>query len=196
MKWLFCSALALASVAVIVYSLGKADDAPAPAQPGGVWGTAVDGLSCSIRTNKTTYACGEDVLLDVFLRCDADRGLKVIRPLIHFSYLGDALPLHIVGPAGLCSYTGPVLVPPPPPRQDSWIDLYRGEITGISSIYQAPVRIIPKFWSLDRPGTYTIRLNFEQRKNEYYDTKTRAMLPLTAWEGAATSNEVTITVKE
>ena len=196
MKWRFYSALALISVALAVYSLSKAGDTPGQAQPEGVWGAAVNGLSCSIRAAKSTYAPGEDVMLDVFLRCDADRGLKVIRPRVYFSYFGDALPLQVAGPAGLCSYTGPMLEPPPPPGENSWIELYRGEITGLSSIYQAPIRIAAKSWSLDRPGVYTIRLRFEQKKNEYYDTKTRMMLPVTAWEGEALSNAITIRVGE
>jgi len=195
MKWRIIAVLSIIVSAAAVYSVGRAGEQP-DGQPEGVWGAPANGLSCAIRSDKSCYAPGEDIRLDILLRSEANQPLKVIRPRVHFSYCGDALPLHIVGPAGLCSYTGPMIEPPPPPAGNAWHEISRGEITGISAIYHNPVRVVPKYWSVGRPGTYTIRLRFERKNNEYYDAKTRMMIPIAAWEGEAVSNTITIQVAE
>lgn len=160
------------------------------------WGKAVSGLSCSIRTDKTAYEPDEDILIDFLLRSEIKVPTTVIRPWILMSFLGTALPLEITGPKGPCKYTGPVLTPPIPPGKSAYVELTGGDIIGASSFFDDPVRIVPKYWSMQRPGEYTIRFRFIRKRNQYWGHKQRKMVPITAWKGVLTSNAVTIRVME
>lgn len=179
----------VAALALSMISHGETDGKQAEQ---GVWGEPADGLSCSIRANKAVYAPGEDILLDVFLRNDNMMPVKVIRPVIHFSYSGDALPLQVSGPTGLCFYNGPFLEPPPPPSATAWTDLPAKEIIGASSTYSGPIRIVQKYWSMN-PGEYVIRLKFERKDNECLQDGQK--IPVAgAWTGEATSNTIRIRI--
>lgn len=186
-----CMVVVVGSAVVLsVVSRGETDGEQ-PEQ--GVWGEPVGGLSCSIRADKAAYAPGEDILLDVFLRNENMVPLKVIRPVIHFSYSGDALPLQVTGPGGLCFYNGPFLEPPPPPGANAWIDLPAREIIGASSTYGGPIRIVQKCWSMV-PGEYTIRLKFERKDNDYSEGGQK--MPIAgAWTGEAMSNAIKVRIE-
>jgi hypothetical protein len=157
----------------------------------------VGGLACSIRTNKTRYEPGEDVLIDFLLRGEVGPPVTVMRPLTHFSYLGTALPAEIEGPNGKHEYTGPVLEPPPPPSRGAYVSITRGEIIGVWSVHRHPLRIVPKYWSMTAPGRYTLRLRFVREDNEYYDAQQRKMVKMTtAWRGELLSNAVVVEIAE
>lgn len=166
------------------------------AEQRGHWGPAVAGLSCSIRSNKESYALGEDILLDILLRSETEAPLTVIQPKVRFTYCGDALPLEIEGPRGPREYHGPVLGPPPPYGKDAYKQLVKGEIIGVCFLMfgRHPTRVVPEYWSMDCPGTYTIRLHFVRKNNDYYDHSQQKMVPIRAWEGELLSNVVTIRV--
>ena len=180
-------------VAAVVLSMFSRGETGGNQPEQSVWGQAVAGLSCSIRANKAAYAPGEDILLDVFLRNDNMMPLKVIRPVIHFSYSGDALPLQVAGPAGLCFYNGPFLEPPPPPSANAWTDLPAKEIVGASSTYSGPIRIVQKYWSMN-PGEYTVRLKFERKDNDYVRGAQKTSMA-DAWTGEAASNAIKIRIE-
>ena len=173
--------------------LAFGEQPPRPARNAN-WGKPVSGLSCSIRTSKLRYALDEEILIDFLLRSEVEVPVTVIKPVTHFSYLGTALPLEIVGPDGRHQYKGPVLEPPPPPRRSAFVQLIQGEIVGVSMTHRKPVRIVPRYWSMNKPGSYTIRLTFTRRENEYYDDRLRRMAPVTAWRGTLVSNTVTVRI--
>jgi hypothetical protein len=161
-----------------------------------LWGKSVSGLSCSIRLDKTVYAPGEDILLDFFLRSEVEILTTVIRPWISSRFWGPALPLMIVGPKGRCKYTGPYLSPPEPPRKSAYVQLTGGEILGVSSYFTSPLRIVPKYWSMEEPGEYTILFVYRrgEDENEYWDDRQNKEVPISAWKGELSSNSVTIRV--
>jgi hypothetical protein len=156
----------------------------------------VSGLSCSIRTDRNVYARGEDILLDFFLRSEVETPTTVIRPWTFSRFLGTALPLEIVGPKGRRKYTGPVLEPPEPPGRADYVDLTGGEIIGVSYFSRSPVRIVPKYWSMEEPGEYTISFTFRCKQNDYWDAGQKKTVPITAWEGELVSNSVTIRIAD
>jgi len=198
MKWQSGALCCLAALSVVVLAMlvfGAAQQEQ-PAEEG-AWGKAAGGLSCSIRAGKGEYAPGEDVLLDVFLRNDTDVPLKVVRPMIHFGNCGDALPLEMRGPNGLCFYNGPYLNPPKPPGEAGFVTVEcRGEIIGVSSVHTVPIRIVQKYWSM-APGDYSIRIKFVRKANdnEYFDRKQNKMVSIAAWEGEALSNAIAVRIK-
>ena len=196
-RWskLVLTVLAVGFLFLVSVHLSKAKD-PAPLKHNPRWGEAVSGLSCSIRTDKTDYAAGEDILIDFLLRSNIEVPTTVIRPWIRMSYLGTALPLEITGPKGRCRYTGPVLTPPPPYGRSAYVELTGGEIIGASSVFDRSVRIVPKYWSMLEPGEYSVRYKFIRRRvdNEYWDDRQRKMVPITAWRGEIASNTVTVRI--
>ena len=193
MKRMIIAFLGVAVGSVLVLTVvSRGGDAPAQKPDEGAWGAPANGLCCSIRASKAAYAPGEDILLDVFLRNDGVVPAKVMRPLVHFSFIGDALPLQVSGPNGLCFYNGPFLEPPPPPGASAWLDLPAKEITGTSSTYNGPLRIIQKYWSMS-PGDYTIRLKFERKDNDYSEGGQKQTMA-GAWAGEAMSNAITVRI--
>ena len=160
----------------------------------GNWGPSVKGLACSIRTGKSTYAIGENISLEFFLRGEHEAGVQVMNPRIDFMFYGDALPLAITGPDGKHVYRGPVLDPPPPPSLGSFIAISQGEIRGVWSSHRKPLRIVAKSWGITRPGAYTIRFTYRPH-TDYMDNNGQIVKNTTAWAGELTSNTVTITVK-
>ncbi len=183
------------SLFLLPFYLNFAED-PQPKKHNSHWGKAVLGLSCSIRTDKTEYATGEDVLIDFLLRSEIRVPTTVIRPWILMRCFGTALPLEITGPKGRYKYTGPILTPPPPHGKSAYVELTGGEIIGASSDFRKAVRIVPKYWSMLEPGEYTVRFKFVRERNEYWNDKHRKMLPITAWRGELTSNTITIRIGE
>jgi len=189
----FIGTLVLATLGILVALLiSLPGESLEEEQQEGHWGKAVEGLSCSIRSDKESYGLGENIPLDILFRSETDLPLTVIQPKVYFTYCNDALPLEIKGPRGLCKYHGPVLEPPPPYGKRAYKELVRGEIIGVSEVYRHPIRVVPEYWSIDVPGTFRIRLRFVRKSNDYYSQG--KSVPIHAWEGELFSNTMTIRV--
>jgi hypothetical protein len=169
-------------------------DASEPAKATSLWGQAVAGLSCSLRTDKIDYALGEDILLDVFLRNESNEIVTVIRPEVCTTYIAPLVPVDVAGPKGACRFSGPVHSRPLPMPKTNYVSLRHGEVVGASSLAGGSPRIVPSYWSMLEPGVYTIRFRFAQSRNWYWDADQKKEVPFAAWTGDLTSNPVEIRV--